>query len=118
MSIYLRNISFLLTAGVVLLLVGCSSAASSGVTDAVTISVASPTITVTPGVTAGTSQITQVVVGRSAGNVNPITLSISGAPAGLSVAIAQPTYGTYGNLSFTSALSTVPWGLSRRRNSF
>ncbi|SNT41130.1 hypothetical protein SAMN05421770_1128 [Granulicella rosea] len=69
-------------------------------TDAITLAAATPAITVRQD---GTPGSTAVTVSRSVGYTNPITITATGMPTGLTPTYTQPAAGTTGTVTFTTA---------------
>ncbi|MDR3736224.1 MAG: hypothetical protein P4L10_11885, partial [Acidobacteriaceae bacterium] len=85
---------------------GCSSASkSSSATGGISVSMVSSTVSSYPDLSVTTDVAT---VTRLNGNVNSVSLSVSGAPAGMTIDIVQPGYGALGTLTFKSAVTTAP----------
>jgi hypothetical protein len=102
-----RNLVLACNAILLLASVGCSSTQGNKTSNAISLSFygASSSATLTPG---GAAATINTVVTRSSGDLNSVTLSVSGAPAGLTATITQPAYGTYGSISLSSSTATVP----------
>jgi len=101
----LRSVSLALFAAVAsCLLSSCSSGVATPASQALTLSVPGA-LSLPPGTAASSLQ---AVVGRASGNLNSVAFTVTGLPAGVTVAILNPYFGTYGSLTFTSAVSTAP----------
>jgi len=94
-------------AALLLPLYGCSSAPSGGSTvpDSVAVSLSPSFITLTPD---GTVYSIIATTARSAGNTNPITLSASGVPVGVTVSFTQPGSGAFGTIFLSSSSAIAP----------
>jgi hypothetical protein len=101
-----RSLLFTALAGLTLALTSCSGASSTAAPAGISaIALSSATATVSPN---GTVVPIAVTATRPANDLNVFILTVTGAPAGLSVAIVQPNYGAYGTLNLSSTASTVP----------
>jgi hypothetical protein len=103
----LRHLAALATISIVAFgMLSCSatSANNTSTPDNLTLSLTPAFITLTPD---GTVNSVVVTVARSAGNANPVTISISGAPAGVTANITQPGTGSFGTLLLASSASVI-----------
>ncbi len=87
-------------------LAGCNSGSSTGSSGgSISLSMGSYAVASYPDNSITTDTVT---IARGAGNMNAVSLSVAGAPAGLTVGIVQPAFGTIGTLKFQSAVTIVP----------
>jgi len=104
---------YLLSAFVTVLLplCGCGSASNSpsSVPDSLSLSLSPSFITLAAD---GTVSNIIATASRSAGNTNPITLSASGVPSGVTVTFTQPGSNSFGTVFLSSSSSITPGATS------
>jgi hypothetical protein len=85
---------------------GCTSttANTTATVDSLTLSLTPAFITLTPD---GSVNSAIVSVARSTGNTQPVTISVSGAPAGVTANITQPGTSSFGTLLLASSASVT-----------
>jgi len=88
------------TAGLFLSLLGCGTSATTTTPDSVGLSLSPSFVSLTAD-----GAISSIIAStaRSTGNTNPVALSVSGVPAGVTVNITQPGTGSFGTLFLASS---------------
>jgi len=101
-----HQLSFSIAASILLSLSGCSSStATSTPVDSLSLSLTPSFISLTADSTVNSIIATTA---RSTGNTKPVTLSVTGAPTGVSVNVTQPANGSFGTLFLASSAIATP----------
>lgn len=86
-------------------LAGCSGTAKNVMPNTLGLTLVASTVSLAPNIT---STAVQMVLTRSATETNSVTISVSGAPAGVAVSLVQPAFGTYGSITIATTVATIP----------
>jgi len=106
MSKILHQSSLAIAASILLSLFGCSTSnTTNGSADSLSLSLTPSFISLTAD---GTVNSIIATAARSADNTSPVTLSVTGVPAGVSVNVTQPASGSFGTLFLASSATATP----------